>query len=152
MRLKTLFFSLLLLAASLTFWPALGHAQNTNSNASDPTIFDAEKQAAITKAKQRQQGRILRMEKRLNSYRFKMLDPQGRIRTIDIMHDRGMFDDQSRLLTRDDIPKYQPHIIPKASSSKTRADLLPKPINKTKPTQPLNHAPAKKTAPSEDQP
>jgi hypothetical protein len=65
--------------------------------------LDREKQLAIHAFKRQHEGRILHMQRYKHSYRFKIIDKAGRVKTVDI--DRASL----RNLSPKDTTKYLPH-------------------------------------------
>jgi hypothetical protein len=65
--------------------------------------LDREKQLAIRAFKRQHEGRILHMQRYKHSYRFKIIDNAGRVKTVEI--DRASL----RHLPPSDSPKYMPH-------------------------------------------
>lgn len=83
--------ALLLTCALLIGSSTLAYAQSTGSSASKSS--DAEpkvnQQQAIAKAKQSVQGKVLKVDRNKEHYRVKMLNPKGRVISVNVNKQSG---------------------------------------------------------------
>ena len=105
--------SILLSPIITTAAVALPYLNMSNSQANNAKKSSVDQQQAIAKAKQSVQGKVLKIDRKKEHYRVKMLNPKGRVISVNVDRQSG-----------------------KVSAKPTRRK--PKPATTSKPTSPSN--------------